>query len=204
MHPDPWRTFAYLDTAAADGLGLAGVVNQVVVLPAGDPGDLRRELFAVPGVTAIESAANTAEALDSALDQFTGILRVIEVATLLLAMLIAFNTASISADERAREHATMFAFGLPQRAVLGIAVAESAVVGLVGTLAGLAGGFAGLSYIVSGFDQVTPELLVEPTLSASTIAVTLALGVGVVALAPLLGARRERHLDIPAALRVVE
>ena len=52
--------------------------------------------------------------------------------------------------------------------------------------------------------QVTPELLVEPTLSASTIAVTLALGVGVVALAPLLGARRERHLDIPAALRVVE
>ncbi|MFN8196527.1 MAG: ABC transporter permease [Nocardioidaceae bacterium] len=204
VHPDPWRTFAYLDTAAADGLGLAGVVNQVVVLPAGDPGDLRRELFAVPGVTAIESAANTAEALDSALDQFTGILRVIEVATLLLAMLIAFNTASISADERAREHATMFAFGLPQRAVLGIAVAESAVVGLVGTLAGLAGGFAGLSYIVSGFDQVTPELLVEPTLSASTIAVTLALGVGVVALAPLLGARRERHLDIPAALRVVE
>ena len=31
---------------------------------------------------------------------------------LLLALLIAFNTASINADERAREEATMFAFGL--------------------------------------------------------------------------------------------
>lgn len=204
LHPDPWRTFAYVDLAGADRLGLAGVVNTVVVVPSGDSDALRRSLFTVPGVTAIESATNTADALDDALAQFTGILRVIEVATLLLAMLIAFNSASISADERTREHATMFAFGLPYRSVLGMAVAESAMVGLLGTLVGIAGGYAGLSYIVSGFDQVTPDLLVEPTLSPTTVLVTLALGVGVVALAPLLGARRERRLDIPAALRVVE
>jgi hypothetical protein len=33
---------------------------------------------------------------------------------------------------------------------------------------------------------------------------TLTLGVVVVALAPLFGVRRERRMDIPAALRVVE
>lgn len=204
LHPNPWRTFAYLDVGEAGLFGLTGSANQVVVVPSADVDELRRSLFRLRGVAAIDAAAGFAEVLDNALAQFTGILRVIEVATVLLAMLIAFNTASISADERTREHATMLAFGLPPRVVTGMAVAENALIGLIGTVAGLAGGYAGLSYIVSGFDQVTPELLVEPTLSASTVVTTLAIGISVVALAPLLAIRRERRMDIPAALRVVE
>ena len=81
---------------------------------------------------------------------------------------------------------------------------SNGVIGLIGTLVGLAGGYAGLSYIISGFDQVTPELLLEPTLSPATVLMTLALGVLVVAAAPLFGVRRARRMDIPAALRVVE
>ena len=46
----------------------------------------------------------------------------VEAAVLLLALLIAFNSASINADERAREEATMFAFGLRPRTVLRIAI----------------------------------------------------------------------------------
>lgn len=204
LHPDPTRTFAYLGSGAAARFGLAGTANQVVVVSTGDVDELRRELFALPGVTAIESAASFAEELDDALGQFTGILRVIEVATLLLAMLIAFNSASISADERTREHATMFAFGLPPRTVLGMAVVENAMIGLLGTLVGLAGGYAALRYIVSGFDDVTPDLLVEPALSVATVLTTLTLGVVVVALAPVFGVRRQQRMDIPASLRVVE
>lgn len=205
LHPNPWRTFAYLDADGAALFGLSGVVNQAVVVPSGGDGDaLRRSLFQLEGVAAIEDAAGFEEVMDNALGQFTGILRVIEVATLLLALLIAFNAASISADERTREHATMFAFGLPHRVVTGMAVAENAVIGLLGTLAGLAGGYVALSYIVSGFDQVAPELLVVPTLSSTTVLTTLTLGVLVVALAPLLAVRRERRINIPAALRVVE
>ncbi|MFC5175220.1 FtsX-like permease family protein [Nocardioides taihuensis] len=204
LHPNPWRTFAYLDADGAALFGLAGTANQVVVVPSGDVDQLRRDLFELPGVTAIESASSLADALDNALEEFTGILRVIEVATLLLALLIAFNTASISADERTREHATMFAFGLPPRVVMTMAVVENALIGVLGTLLGIVGGFAGLSYIVSGFDQVMPDLAVEPTLSATTVVTTFVLGVLVVGLAPLLGVRRERRMDIPAALRVVE
>jgi putative ABC transport system permease protein len=85
-----------------------------------------------------------------------------------------------------------------------MAVVENALIGVLGTLLGILGGFAGLSYIVSGFDQVMPDLAVEPTLSAATVVTTFVLGVLVVGLAPLLGVRRERRMDIPAALRVVE
>lgn len=49
----------------------------------------------------------------------------------------------------------------------------------------------------AGLEQVTPDLLVEPTLSLTTVAVTRALGVLVVALAPLLGVRRELRMDVP-------
>ena len=204
LHPDPWRIFAYLDAGAARRFGLAGWANQVVVVPAGDVDQLRRSLFRVPGVTAVESAASFATVLDQALEQFTGILRVIEVAAVALALLIAFNSASITADERTREHATMFAFGVPPRTVTGMAVVENALIGLFGTLVGLAGGFAGLSYIVSGFDDVMPDLLVEPVLSTGTAVTALVLGVVVVALSPVLGARRQRRMDIPASLRVTE
>ena len=153
-------------------------------------------------MAAIADATGFEEVLDNALGQFTRIVRVIEGATMLLALLIAFNAAGISPGERTREHATTFAIGLPHRVVTGMAVAENAVIGLLGTLAGLAGGYVALSYIVSGFDQVTPELLVVPTLSSATVLTTLTPGVLVVALAPLFAIRRERRINIPGSLRV--
>jgi hypothetical protein len=47
------------------------------------------------------------------LDEFVLVPRVVEGAMLLMALLIAFNAASINMDERAREHATMFASAYP-------------------------------------------------------------------------------------------
>ena len=98
LHPDPSPVFAYINASAAGDLGLAGAANQVVVVPSEDVDELRRELFDLDEVPAIKPACSFADALDGALEQFTGILRVIEVATLLLALLIAFNSAGVSAD----------------------------------------------------------------------------------------------------------
>ena len=206
VHPNPMRAFSYLDTSQAAIFGLGSMTNLLTVVP--EPGTsqdaLVRSMFERPGVVAVEPASGFGKTLDDELGAFTGILRIIEAATLLLALLIAFNTASLTADERARENATMFAFGLPPRVVLGISVAENAVTGALGTLAGIGAGFLALRYIVAGFDQVAPDLSVEATLSPASVATTLVLGILVVALAPLLGARRLRRMDIPATLRVVE
>ena len=206
LQPHPLRAYAYLDTRWAATMGLAGAVNTLAVVPA--PGtsqeSLLRSLFAQPGVSAVEPAAGFAEMVDRRLDEFTGILRVVEVATLLLALLIAFNTASLSADERARDNATMFAFGLPPTAVSGMAMAENAVIGALGAVVGLGGGYLALTYLVAGFDTVMPEVEVTPTVSTATWLATVGLTVVVVSLAPLLSTRRLRRMDIPATLRVVE
>ncbi|MGZ4486114.1 MAG: ABC transporter permease [Nocardioidaceae bacterium] len=206
LHPNPLRPFAYMDASAAGVFGLAGVTNQVVVVPRPGTGQatLQRALFAQQRVAGVEPASGLAKLIDDELGGFTEILRIIEVAVLLLALLIAFNAASISADERAREHATMFAFGLPQRVVVAMAVAENAVIGLLGTMIGVGAGFGALKYLVAGFDQVMPDLMVSPTLTAGTVLATLVLGVLVVALAPLLNVRKQSRMDVPATLRVVE
>jgi putative ABC transport system permease protein len=206
LHPNPIRLFSYVDTRVAASLGLAGATNQLTVVPA--PGtsqeQLLRTLFDRPAVASVEKTTGFSELLDYRLGQFTGILRVIEVASLLLALLIAFNTANLSADERARERATMMAFGLPARAVAGMAVAENAVIGIVGTAVGLVGGYLALGWIVAGFGSVMPDLSVQATLFPSTVLTTLLLGVLVVALAPLLGVRQQSRMDIPSTLRIVE
>ena len=142
--------------------------------------------------------------LDS-LQEFLGILRVAAAITLLLALLIAFNTASIGMDERSREHATMLAFGLLPRTVVGMAVTESAIIGALATALGVVGSYYLLAWLtVTTVAGVLPEIGVTTALPTSTLVLALGLGVLTVALAPLLTARKLRRLDIPSTLWVVE
>ncbi len=123
----------------------------------------------------------------------------------MLAVLIAFNSTSISADERRREHATMFAFGLPVRTVLVTAMAESAIVGVLGTVLGLISGRILLQWLVRVLlPQSVPDLGVMIQVEPSTYLTAGVLGILAVALAPVLTIRRLRRMDVPATLRVVE
>lgn len=99
----------------------------------------------------------------------------------------------------------MRAFGLPVPSVLGLTTAETVLLGTVGTALGIAGGYAVLAWMTSTtIPSVMPEIGVTATLNPSTVIAALLLGVGAVAIAPLLTLRRLTHLDLPATLRVVE
>jgi putative ABC transport system permease protein len=99
----------------------------------------------------------------------------------------------------------MLAFGVPPPRTLGLAIVESALIGVLGTIVGLALGLAVLGWIINVVSRDTyPELGMPVTLSATSVAVAAALGIVVVALAPLLSWRRLMRMDVPAALRVVE
>jgi putative ABC transport system permease protein len=207
IHPNPLRMLAYVDTETAASFGFTGVTNALTVTPAdGVDGDaVRRALLGVSHVAAAQTAAATTQGMRTSLDEFIGILRIASAVTLLLALLIAVNTTGIGVDERTREHATMLAFGLPTRTVLGMSAVETVAVGVVGTLAGIAGGYGMLAWLAATtIPKVLPEMGVAATLATSTVIQAFALGVLTVAIAPLFSLRRLRRLDIPAALRVVE
>jgi len=207
ISPLPTRFTAFMDRADASITGLQGTTNALDVEPAAGTtvATARRALFEQPGVGSVQPVRTFTDSVSDTLAQFRSVFTIIEGIVLLLALLIAFNSASINADERRRDHATMFAFGLTTRRVLAMAVIESALIGVLGTIVGLVGGYALLQWLVNSlFASTAPDLGISVALSARTVAVAAVLGVVAVAVAPLFGARRVRRMDIPSTLRVVE
>jgi putative ABC transport system permease protein len=207
IHPHPFKFTAYMDVNHAGLFGLEGQANRVKVLPQPEATNdqVKRALIDLPGVASMESVGDIAEAIRDLLDQFVVVLRVVEVAMLLIALLIAFNAASIGMDERTRENATMFAFGIPVSRVLLIAMGENLLLGILATAAGLIGGWYLLRLIISTrIADTLPDIYIKPFVSESTLVITLVVGILCVALAPLLTWRRLSRMDLPAALKVVE
>jgi putative ABC transport system permease protein len=207
IHPSPFRFNAYIDRSQLEPFGLPGVANAAYLLPApgATPDDVERELFTLPVISSVQPVAVSSQVVEDSLEDFTGIFRVLEVFILLLAMLIAYNATSINADERARERATLFAFGLPVRRVLGLEIAEGLLIGLLGTMVGVATGVALSHWIVTTTMSTTmPDMGLDVVVSPATYLTATLLGVIAVGIAPLLTVRRLRRMDIPGTLRVVE
>ena len=207
IHGNPIRTFAFLDSSQSTVLGYGGLVNTLSVVAARGvtQGKLERALFGRPGVLSVEPAAAVPDVSRDRLNDFRSIFRVVEAIALGLALLIAFNATSIGAEERARDHATMFAFGLPVRAVVGVAAAESFMIGLLGTAIAIVPGYALLDWIVHNYLEKTyTDLGLLVSFSTTSVVVISAVGVVTVALAPLLTIRTLRRLNVPAKLRTVE
>jgi putative ABC transport system permease protein len=203
----PTRFLAYLDIRQVGMMNLAGVTNTLEVAPQGGVSTdaLQRTLFALPGVGFVLSPLATIDAARTQIDEVLAILRVADGALLLMVGLIAFNATSINVDERRREEATMFAFGVPVRTVVAIAVAESLVSGLIGTLLGIAAGRALLHWLTTSvMPGIIEDIAIHDVLDVSTILLALGLGVLAVAVAPVLSGRRLARMDIPSTLRVME
>lgn len=207
LHPNPIRFFTYLDSSQVDLLGLRGIVDRVVVEPAKgrSADDVKRALFEQSGVAAVEDVGVLGQTIEHRMSQLTGILRVLEAFALGLALLIAVNSATLAIEERRREQATMFAFGLPVSRVMATIMTETAATALLGTVLGIGGGLLALGWLLRTFTTETlPELGVPTVLTSGTIVAVVLLGVGVTTCAPLFSLRRLRRADIPSTLRVLE
>ena len=207
IHPNPLRVFAYMDRSQARLMGLEGQANEVSVVPAPGVSEqaVQRALFGRPGVASVQPVATETREVKQAVDEFTEVITVTETVTLFLALLMAFNSTSIAVDERRREYATLFAFGVPVRSGLRLAMVESVFVGALGTLIGIVAGVAVVSWTMNDLlDETLPDLGAVVTLAPASIVTAVVVGIGAVALAPLLTARRLRRMDIPSTLRVIE
>ena len=207
VHPNPLRFFTYIDASQVGLFELTGITDVVVIEPA--PGrsvdDVQRALFEQPGVSSVQEIAVLGQLLEERLSQFTGILRTLEGFGLVLALLIALNSATLAMEERRREQATMFAFGLPVSTVLWTIVVETFLTALAGTVVGLGTGYLAMRWLLNMFTTETfPELGIVPLISPLSIVTVLVLGVGVATAAPLLAVRSLRRTDIPSTLRVLE
>jgi putative ABC transport system permease protein len=207
IEPTPYRFGVYMDRSQLALFGAAGLANQAYVLPAAGASteDVQRALFDLPGVASVQPVAASTKVLRDSMNTFTSVFRVLEAFILLLALLIAYNATSINADERARERATMFAFGLPVRKVIGLEIVEGLLYGLLGTAIGVGAGSLIVRWVTTSVISTTmPEMGMEVVVSGSTLLTAVVMGVVAVAVAPLLTIRKLRRMDVPGTLRVVE
>ena len=206
-HPHPVRSLAYMDLTHAGLFNLDGIVNGLNILPAGgfDTASVQQELFELEQVASVQSVTAVTEAVRDAFDELLGIVQMMVGIVLLLALLIAFNTAAINLDARAREHATMFAFGVKVRTALRMAVTESLVIGVLATLVGIAGGFTMVWWMTQVLlTETLPDFSLQAVIGTGTLLAVVIMGIGAVMLAPLLTVRRMRKMDLPGTLRLVE
>ena len=207
IHPHYVRSTLYMDNTHMGILNVTGVTNRItaVAVPGAPIIDIKEQLFpinAIVSVATVEEEANLAEDL---INQFVNVIRLMQLVPLLLAILIAYNTANIAMDERRREHATMAAFGVPYRTIMRMAVVESMILGVIATVVGSILGFGLLLYIVEViFPMTSPDLGLVITFTPTSVLTVIILGVIAVGLAPLLTIRRLRRTDIPSTLRVME
>jgi putative ABC transport system permease protein len=207
IHENPLRSLNYMDISSAEMMGLAGQTNMLVVNPApnASTNDIKRALFSQPGVSSVVGIQEYTEAFKAILEIFTVFLRIVQVVVLFMAFLIAFNSTSINVDERVREIATMFAFGLPVRTVTRMQIVENIIVGIFGTLIGILLGWIVLQqFLAARVEEQLEDINLVTTLSPTTLLISMILGVGVVALTPILSIRRMLRMDIPSTLRYVE
>lgn len=207
VHTSPYRFVAFMDLNDESIMGLDGIVNAVEVQPKPTVSmqQLQQAVAAMPGVASALPASSLSKTMRDLLSVVGNLFIILQIVIASLAFLVAFNASNIGAEERAREHATMFAFGIPLRQVALMSVAESLLLGIVGVGLGLGFGAALLRWILDTiFPAAVPDLAVLQAITPSSYLLTVAIGLSAAAVAPLLNLRRLRAMNIPNTLRYVE
>lgn len=158
-----------------------------------------------PGATVKSGDAVRHDLADSAtsnVDIFLTAILIFGVIALVVSAFVIYNTFTILVAQRSRELALLRCIGASRRQVAGSVLAESAAVGLVGAVIGLVFGLV-LAYLLTA--ALTALGLAMPAhplvLSARTVLVGLAVGVGVTVVSALLPALSSMRVAPIAALR---
>ncbi|WP_024793034.1 ABC transporter permease [Tomitella biformata] len=178
----------------------------IAATPGTSPETLRDEVSsALPNFdvkTGDQVRAETQEDLDTALQFVNYFLLAFGAIALLVGTFIIYNTFSMIVAQRLRELALLRAIGASRRQVSRSVLLEAAVVGLIGSLIGLAAGIAlafGLRNLLNAFDLGLPTgaLDVQP----STVAISLSVGIIVTLFSAWAPARRASNTPPVAAMR---
>jgi putative ABC transport system permease protein len=199
------------DIAFRGGIGFTAPVAAMIT---GEKGFTEVDVAGVASVATVKQVAGanevlTGDQLASKLSKKSGAdialittgLLIFGIISLLVAALVIYNTFTILMAQRMREHALLRCIGAGKRQIFTGVLAESAIVGLIGSLLGLAVGTGlgagGLALIRSLGASVPTTFTIAPR----TVVLSLVVGVAMTMLSALLPARAATKVAPIAALR---
>jgi putative ABC transport system permease protein len=151
--------------------------------------------------TATENADRSSEEIRENLGFLQTLLLVFGYVAVLVGAFIIFNTFSITVAQRVSEFGVLRTLGASRRQILGSVLLEALVIGLIGAIVGIAGGFVvaiGLKVIFSAAGADLPST--SPVLEARTVIVSAAVAFVVTFIAALVPAWRSTRVPPIAAL----
>jgi putative ABC transport system permease protein len=152
--------------------------------------------------TSQDTAAASAAAAKSQLGFITGALLALAGAALIIGAFLIANTFSVLVTQRTRELAVMRAAGATGRQVMTSILGEATVLGIAGAVVGTGTGLLAATGLRSLLDAAGATVPDGPAvLSARTLVVALAVGVGVTLIAALGAARRAARISPVMAMR---
>ncbi len=208
IHPHPLRLNAYMDLSQASTWGFGGLANIVTGVPADGSSlnDVKRALFGSgTGVALVQGLNETFQSLEDSLEQSSSVFVITRIFVIFLVMLIAFNTANINVDERSRDHATMFAYGIPVRRVIANLSVEGLLLGVVAVVLGGLFGYALLLWMaLFQMPTAVPDVGMIVSVRWWEMVASFVVALAAIALAPLFPGRKLKKMFIPGQLRVME
>ncbi len=169
----------------------------------------RRVAQVTPPSLLVETAKQNAERNSDQIREDIGFLRIALLVFAFVALFVGafliFNTFSITVAQRIREFGMLRTLGAGRGQILGSVVVEALVIGLLGALLGLAGGYGiavGLNalFVAIGIDLPTTALVTKDR----TIVVALLIGVGITLVSSFIPALRSTRVPPIAALLALE
>ncbi len=189
------------DIEAVSGFASTSIVVSAAAGVSDD--ELAARIAAAVGAEALTHEQLVRAAMDAAVGNAelfrNGLLGFGAIAVCMAAFVIA-NTFTIVLAQRTRETALLRLVGATRRQVFRSVVAEAAVIGLGGSVLGLAAGVLLAYGLPAMLSAAGAPAGVRPVISGGTVLVALAVGVGVTVLSALLPARRGTAVAPVAAL----
>ncbi len=168
---------------------------------------LTATIAALPGMsryqvqTGGQLATSEADAAVHFTQQFTSAILVFALIALVVACIVIYNTFTILITQRGRELALLRCVGASRGQVFRSTLAESAIVGLIASAAGVLAGLGlgwGLQRLFAGFGAAVPPGPV--VLQPSAVAISMAAGLAVTVVAAVIPARSATRVAPVAAL----
>jgi len=149
--------------------------------------------------------AQSKKAIMDSFDTFMNLMNVmillLVIAAVVLGIVVLYNLGVMSYTERYREMATLKVVGFKNRKIAGLLISQNLWLTVLGILLGLPAGVAVLQYLLNA---LAAEYEMKLAIGAGTYLLSILLTFGVSLIVGLMVARRNRRIDMVAALKTEE
>lgn len=203
--PDAAGRLVFVPLPAAQTLfGMTGVTRvDLGTRPGTSVDELTDQLEA--SITAepylLARTSDVANSLRAETADFRGTLLLVAAVVLFAGAFLIFNTLSMTVAERTREVGLLRAAGTSRSQVMSFVLLQALVLGVVGSIAGVAGGVGVAALTLAWVSATGPITLAAPAISAGLVALVILIGVIVTLAASLEPAWRAGRIPPVEALR---